>query len=125
MSVSEKLLFQKTMLPLLQNGLSAYSLRQKAIANNIANLETEGYQRRVVSFEEQLAEAIDSNGGEPGQVEGVLEIDKSADYFNGVNNVDVDLEMTDLARAQLNYRFATRQVRHGFEQLKLAIRGTR
>ncbi len=139
MSISEKLLFDRTMLPMMQSSLDAYSLRQKAISNNIANLETEGYQRRVVQFEDLLAESIAEEGdrlarshpdhlpqaAELGTVEPELTVDESMEYFNGVNNIDVDREMTELARAQLSYRFATRQIRHSVDQLRLAIRGTR
>ncbi len=46
----------------LEAGIKAESLRQKAIANNIANLETPGYRRIDVKFMELLAKALDSRG---------------------------------------------------------------
>ena len=46
---------------ILEAGLKAESLRQKAIANNIANLETPGYRRVDVRFEELLAKCLDSS----------------------------------------------------------------
>lgn len=133
------LLFRRTLLPLLDSGLDAYALRQKAIANNVANAETDGYQRRWVSFEDELKEALEESGGglsrthpdhlphpsESELVEARVLVDESADYDNGHNNVDIDREMTELARAQLAYRFATRQTRHVVETLGLAIRGNR
>lgn len=39
---------------LLKLGLDAASLRQAAISNNIANVNTEGYRPLKVSFEDQL-----------------------------------------------------------------------
>jgi len=39
----------------LEAGIRTESLRQKAIASNIANLETPGYRRLGVKFEELLA----------------------------------------------------------------------
>lgn len=41
----------------------AESLRQKAIASNVANLETPGYRRVDVKFEEMLAQKMDEDGG--------------------------------------------------------------
>ena len=46
----------------LDAGIRAESLRQKAIAGNIANLETPGYRRIDVKFDELLARALDSSG---------------------------------------------------------------
>jgi len=45
----------------IEAGLKAESLRQKAISNNIANLETPGYRRVDVRFEELLAKCLDSS----------------------------------------------------------------
>jgi flagellar basal-body rod protein FlgB len=138
-TLSDDLLFRRTLLPILDAGLDAYAMRQKAIANNVANAEVDGYQRRVVAFEEELREALEENGGrlarshpdhlpQPGDSltpRPRLEIDTDSGYHNGRNNVDIDREMTELARAQLGYRFATRQTRHLVEMLGLAIRGRR
>jgi flagellar basal-body rod protein FlgB len=138
-SISDNLLFARTLLPIMHSGLDAYALRQKAIANNLANIETDGYQRRSVHFEEQLAQALEKKGEGLARthpdhlphpsaaqvVEAELVVEQEADYFNGHNGVDIDREMTELARAQLSYRFATRQVRHVVETLDRAIRGGR
>jgi len=137
--ITDNLLFQRTLLPMMHSGLDAYALRQKAIANNLANSETDGYQRRAVQFEDELGQALDAAGGgltrthpdhlpHPSVSKPVapkLVVDEEATYFNGHNNVDVDQEMTELARATLSYRFATRQVRHVVETLDRAIRGGR
>jgi len=45
---------------LLEAGIKAEGLRQKAIAGNMANLETPGYRRIDVKFEELLAKVLDS-----------------------------------------------------------------
>ena len=49
---------------LLQSGLKAETLRQKAIAGNVANMETPGYRRADVRFEELLAKALQSSDDE-------------------------------------------------------------
>jgi flagellar basal-body rod protein FlgB len=137
--VSEQLMFQRSLVPLLKRSLDANTLRQKAIAHNLANAETDGYTRRDVRFEEALKEALDTSrsdlargSGEHLEAKDPLEKvfpelyeDDDDAYFNGHNNVDVDREMTELARAGLGYRFGVRQLRHQFEQIGLAIRGNR
>ena len=42
---------------LLKTALDAYALRQKAIASNVANIDTPGYKRLEVPFESQLQKA--------------------------------------------------------------------
>ena len=46
----------------LEAGIKTEMLRQKTIANNIANLETPGYRRIDVKFEQLLAKALNSPG---------------------------------------------------------------
>jgi flagellar basal-body rod protein FlgB len=47
---------------LLQAGLKAETMRQQAMANNVANIQTPGYRRLDVQFEKLLAKAIESGG---------------------------------------------------------------
>lgn len=52
----------------VNKALDGYAARQKAIASNLANVETPNYRRRDVAFEDALGEAIDrhhsTDGGE-------------------------------------------------------------
>ena len=50
-------LFDDSKIPLLSKALGAYTLRQKVIGSNIANVTTAGYHARSVTFEEELAGA--------------------------------------------------------------------
>ena len=43
---------------ILEAGIQAENLRNKAIANNVANLETPGYRKLDIKFEELLAKAL-------------------------------------------------------------------
>ena len=49
---------------LLIAALKVESMRQRAIASNVANLETPGYRRVGVKFEEMLAQKLDRGGGD-------------------------------------------------------------
>ena len=46
----------------LEAGMKAESLRQQAITNNVANMQTPGYRRIDVNFEQVLTKAMDSRG---------------------------------------------------------------
>jgi flagellar basal-body rod protein FlgB len=133
-------LFEKTKIPFLESALSAYSLRNKVIATNVANINTAGYKAKAVSFEEQLTSALSSVGGGgsvtneghiplsgpgfgPGSPRIVDEPSGPEDLPSGVNNVDVDHEMTELAMNQIRFRFAARLMSETFKQIEKSIRG--
>jgi len=76
---------------LLLRLLRASSLRQRVIASNIANLNTPGYTRQVVRFEELLSDA----GGRPdalARIEPRIEDDLLTPPRADGNNVNLELE---------------------------------
>lgn len=105
---------------LLKKGLDASSMRSKAISNNIANINTKGYKKYLVSFEENLQQSIDhinlktteskhiNDGAEPGEVK--LEQDLSSSMREDGNNVDIDNEMANQAANNLMYNALITQV---------------
>jgi flagellar basal-body rod protein FlgB len=138
-------LFDGTKIPVLNRAMDAYALRQKAIATNLANITTPGYRAQTVTFEDQLSSALQTpsfpasvtnarhmpfNG--PGiasvtpQVEqppadANLQSDPTA---SGMNNVDLDQEMAELAKNQIRFRFSSRIIGDTFRTLQKSIRGT-
>lgn len=124
----------------LRKGLDAYSMRQKAIASNIANSETPGYKAKDVSFEDQLSKVLKKRDSGLTRTSGVhipvrgglramdkvgaklVDSDTPANY-NGVNNVDVEKEMAALATNQIQYTAATKIMGIRFRMLKSAIVG--
>ncbi len=127
----------ETLLPLLSKSMDAYALRQKAIANNVANAETPGYRRLEVEFEEQLQEVMRRRRNTltrtdvqhlPNQQDmdelpvTLKETDRDADG-NGLNSVDIDQEMASLAKTLLGFRFSSRMTRNEFDLLRKAITG--
>ena len=79
---------------LIKIGLDATDLRSKAIAHNIANINTPGYKRRYVSFEETL------NSATP-KIE--QKIDNSTSMRQDGNNVDLEVEKVNQAATSLQY----------------------
>lgn len=120
----------------LLKSLDARMARQKSIANNIANAQTPGYHRREVKFEESLAEALDSSRlvgarttgahlslGRPQVSDVSYEVFEPIDHTvpSGVNNVDIDFEMAELAENQIGYRYAMKMLKGGYNKLNAAI----
>lgn len=105
---------------MLEKGLSAASLRQNVLANNIANINTPGFKRSRVAFEAQLADALNQGSGADAVRPQVVVEDKSAARPDG-NNVDLESEMSDLALNQIWYAALTRQLSDHFSRLSTVI----
>ncbi|GAA4674454.1 flagellar basal body rod protein FlgB [Frondihabitans cladoniiphilus] len=87
----------------LESALDGLSMRQKAIANNIANINTPGYTAERVSFEDALAASV-KNGN--GSVEATISRSLEPTNTNG-NNVNLDTETLSNTTTVLQYQFAT------------------
>lgn len=57
----DQVIFDKTKVPVLNAVLDVTQLRQRVIANNIANVSTKGFRARDVRFQEYL----DANDEDP------------------------------------------------------------
>jgi flagellar basal-body rod protein FlgB len=96
------------------------SLRQRVIANNLANLNTVGFKRSYVSFSRELETASgrlaaavthprhlpQTNEGDELRVETERHTAVRADG----NNVDLEREMLDMVANQLHYHTIARQL---------------
>ena len=72
-------------------GMDGLMSRQHAIASNIANVMTPGFQRQEVAFESQLAE--------------IIENEDLKDYIKGQNSIEYKPPMVDV----FTYRTPTQQ----------------
>lgn len=119
----------------LEQALSASSLRQKVISNNIANVNTPGYKKSEVLFEDMLQSAL--NGKKMSMLqtnERHLPVRQSgipAPKINVVsntsiridgNNVDIDGEMAELAKNNIYYNAVVQQLGGYFSGIKSAIK---
>jgi flagellar basal-body rod protein FlgB len=105
---------------LIRKGLDASSLRSKVMANNIANINTKGYKKYTVSFEEKLNKSVDelnlkttdSRHIKDGTAKGDIELvqDTSSSLREDGNNVDIDNEMANQAANTLMYNALITQV---------------
>ncbi|WP_195986942.1 flagellar basal body protein [Clostridium sp. D53t1_180928_C8] len=81
---------------LIRNGLDAVDIRGNTIANNIANVNTPGYKRKYVSFEEALDRVNSKQNIE-------VKEDKSTSMRVDGNNVDLESEKVNQAANTLMY----------------------
>lgn len=103
----------------LQKALDAEKLKNDAITSNIANIDTPEYKRKKVKFEELLKQASDIDKVNP-EIKEVR--DMSTSRLDG-NNVDIDQEMSELAKNQIRYNALISQVSSQFDRMRTVLRG--
>lgn len=102
---------------LLRRAMSAYVQRRRALSSNLSNIDTPGYERLSVTFEEELQEARRSTADlrRPEAVEGRLEV--------GDEPPVLEDELMSLADTQMRTQLATRALREHFGLMRTGITG--
>jgi flagellar basal-body rod protein FlgB len=107
--------------------LDAVVLRQEAIANNIANLETPGYKRvdLTPTFQAQLEQACAS--GDPQEINSLkptLAVDTSAVASSrDGNSVHLQTELTQMDENAVAHTLETQLISGMLERMQMAITG--
>ena len=130
-------LFRST--DLLARGLDAAQLRQDTIANNIANVDTPGFKASHVEFESYMKAAMEQDdfeakvtrdkhirfdgGDDAGAVRPAVVQDDSTTMRMDGNNVDIDQQMTDLAKNTIWYNTLVTKMNGELERMRMAIDG--
>lgn len=105
----------------LASALDGLALRQRTIANNIANVNTPNYRAKRVAFEDALAASVRS-GGQSGLTEAAsIGTSQEPAQLNG-NNVNLDTETLANIDTVLRFQFAARAVNGEFTSLRAAMR---
>ena len=117
----------------LEKFIDYCSTKNKVISKNIANIGTENYKRQDVDFKSILSDNMIGQMKAtnpkhlklPGFNQPQFEIskDKSLDNVSGVNNVDIDKEMSELAANSIQFRFASRKIGDYYRGLQNVIKG--
>lgn len=124
----------------LHRAIGAAELRQRVIANNVANVDTPYFKRSEVVFENLLEREmgvgdrklalqrtyerhipLGGAGGAP--VQPTIVTDNFSVMNNNVNNVDIDREMSLQAKNQLRYNALIQQLNHEFRMIRTAVEG--
>lgn len=104
-------------LKLLANAMQAYTMRAQTTTSNLANIETPGYRRMSVKFEETLQETRNSIEGDGAlaRVQPGIEV--------GTNAPILEDELMEMADTQMRTQLATRALREHFDTLRMGIIG--
>lgn len=102
----------------LQSALDGLALRQRTIANNIANVNTPGYHAQRVSFEDALAKSVRAGSG---AAEATTARSLEPTRLDG-SNVNLDTETLSNIDTVLRYQFATQAVGGEASSLRTALR---
>ena len=119
----------------LEQALNYSSIKQKVISQNIANADTPNYKAQDVSFKAVLQNELgqnfttnrtdtrhidfsDSSAANPAII-----TRPNVQYNNNGNSVDLDQEMSDLAKNQIYYDALVEQENNKFAALKNVISG--
>ncbi|MGE5431779.1 MAG: flagellar basal body rod protein FlgB [Syntrophomonadaceae bacterium] len=108
--------------------------KQKVLSRNIANIGTENYQREDVKFSDVLSDNMASvlkttnprhfPVQDAADTENKFEVlkDQSKDLSSGMNNVDIDTEMAEMAENTLKYKFASKKMGDYFRLIQEVIK---
>jgi flagellar basal-body rod protein FlgB len=105
----------------IQASLRGLAVRQRTIADNLANVETPGFVANKVDFESALRAAIE-DGQAPQQVEPTT-IPTTDPTSPNSSNVNVDAETVDMIDTGLRYQLMVQGINSKFSLLRSAIRG--
>lgn len=118
----------------LENTLNYATAKHQAISDNISNVDTPNYKSKAVVFKNVLNDSL-SNQIETKRTnskhfsfsqhtKSYQTISRQNTTFNhNGNNVDMDKEMTDLAKNQIYYQGLVDRINGKFSSLQTVIRG--
>ncbi|SFA77762.1 flagellar basal-body rod protein FlgB [Lentibacillus halodurans] len=120
----------------LEHSLKYASAKNRAISNNIANVDTPGYKAKDVEFKNVLNNELNASFNAKRTDSKHLPFDRlnadqslqtvsrqNTEYNHNGNNVDVDKEMAELAKNQIYYQALVDRMNGKFSSLKTVIGG--
>ncbi len=124
-------------LQLREKALDAAWLRNEVIAQNIANVDTPGYKRSTVSFEEYLDSASKKSGFNGNTTNSkhinfgnsndnakikITKDNKNLSTRLDENNVDVETEMASLAKNDIRYNALVQSISGSYQRIMNVIK---
>ncbi|WP_053219674.1 flagellar basal body rod protein FlgB [Virgibacillus senegalensis] len=122
----------------LEKSLDYASLKNQTISNNIANADTPDYKAQQVVFKDVLKDEMNSTfqtkrtddrhidfRSDTAQQPFRTVSNPNTTYNHNGNNVDIDKEMTELAKNQIYYQGLVDRINGKFSSLQTVIKGGR
>jgi flagellar basal-body rod protein FlgB len=104
----------------LRTALNGLSMRQRVIADNIANVQTPGFLAGRVSFEDELRHAVTNGSPAAGAPTVARSLEPTREDGN---NVNLDHEVLSNMDTNLRYQTMLRAVDDKFGLLRSVIKG--
>ncbi len=125
-----------TPIKLLENLANYCAVKNKVISKNIANIGTTGYQREDVEFKDVFNQSVigtikttepehigTNQNPELSEKPYKIVLDSNKDDASGINNVNIDKEMAELADNTLMFKFASRKISDYYKNIQSVIKG--
>jgi len=113
---------EPTTLVLVSKALDAATVRQAVHANNIANASAEGFAPSRVSFEEHMNQVRDTLArGDRLSAADVGDIQASIETLGTGTKVELDTEISALARNGLHYQALIKALDRELSMMSLAV----
>jgi flagellar basal-body rod protein FlgB len=107
---------------MLGMAIDAAVMRQQAIAHNIANANTPGYQRMTVSFESRMAALAGPSNGVAPSLADLSNYRPSFAYASGpAGAVALDMELADMSETVVHHHALLKALGKHMELIGLAI----
>ena len=108
---------------LLTAGMRAEGARQQAIANNIANMNTDGFRRSDVNFDEVLAKALDKDGNlDTKKLEVEVYQTLNTPVNERGNDVSLDNEVGEMVKNTLRHKTYMLMLKKKYQQMDQALK---
>ena len=108
----------------LHSALRSLAARQRTIADNVANIETPGFQAGRVAFEDALRAAVARGDGAGAAAVAPTYAQSLSPTREDGNNVDLDQETLSNIETGLRYKIVSQAVDHRFGLLRAVLRGS-
>jgi flagellar basal-body rod protein FlgB len=117
----------------LETALDGAALKQKTIANNLANVDTPGYKAKETVFKQEFERSLKAYRTD--QRHFAFSTQQTSAFYvkeesnttmnNNGNNVDVDKEMAEMAKNQLYYQTLVQRINGKFNSIMMVVKGGR
>jgi len=106
---------------ILGAGIRAATVRQKTIANNVANSQTPDYRRFDVKFHDLLADAMDNKDADFSELTPeILQPNETIVNSEG-NDVNIEMEVGNMVKNSLQYKTYVKILQKKYQQIESAI----
>ena len=127
------IIFVRSGVPQLKKYLDLSTLNHKLTSGNIANSSTPGYKSRSIDFQKEFDKATSQTNHLAGKLtdehhivlgqhqDRAPEVKKARIHSGDLNSVNIDAEMADIAKSELQFSAAAKILQLKFQGLRKAI----